>query len=333
MAKTVEEIARDLGVSITTVRLVINGQAQKYRISANTQKRIEDYVAQHGYVLNHAARSLKLRRSDAIGFVVPDLANAFFARLMAELEILCRDRDLVLLTASTHEDPAQENRAIESLLARGVDGLVIAPCQLPNHKQLFSKKNKTAVVLVDRDYNQLRYPTVQSDNYHSALDLARRLLAESPAELYFLCGRSDLPSIQDRMRGFAVALQEAAFPTPDGQIRQTGQDSAKAGYEMMSALIRAIGHMPAAFMCSSLLILEGVLQAIKEREGRIPANLLIGTFDDHAMLDLLPNRVLSARQDEAQLAVLVFDRLLEQMAGSEVTQMRNIVPCRLICRN
>lgn len=331
MAKTVEEIAKDLGVSITTVRLVINGQAQKYRISANTQKKIEDYVAQHGYVLNHAARSLKLRRSDAIGFVVPDLANAFFARLMAELEILCRDRDLVLLTASTHEDPALEDRAIESLLSRGVDGLVIAPCQLPNHKQLFGKKNKTAVVLVDRDYNQLRYPTVQSDNYHSALDLARRILAEKPAELYFLCGRSDLPSIQDRMRGFSVAMQEAAMPS--GWIRHAEQDSAKAGYEMMSGLIGGAGHIPAAFMCSSLLILEGALQAIKERGGRIPADLLIGTFDDHAMLDLLPNRVLSARQDEAQLAVLVFDRLLEQMAGGEVTQMRNIVPCRLICRN
>lgn len=331
MAKTVEEIAKDLGVSITTVRLVINGQAQKYRISANTQKKIEDYVAQHGYVLNHAARSLKLRRSDAIGFVVPDLANAFFARLMAELEILCRDRDLVLLTASTHEDPALEDRAIESLLSRGVDGLVIAPCQLPNHKQLFSKKNKTAVVLVDRDYNQLRYPTVQSDNYHSALDLARRILAEKPAELYFLCGRSDLPSIQDRMRGFSVAMQEAAMPNES--IHHAGQDSAKAGYEMMSGLIGEAGHIPAAFMCSSLLILEGALQAIKERGGRIPADLLIGTFDDHAMLDLLPNRVLSARQDEAQLAVLVFDRLLEQMAGGEVTQLRNIVPCRLICRN
>lgn len=331
MAKTVEEIAKDLGVSITTVRLVINGQAQKYRISANTQKKIEDYVARHGYVLNHAARSLKLRRSDAIGFVVPDLANAFFARLMAELEILCRDRDLVLLTASTHEDPALEDRAIESLLSRGVDGLVIAPCQLPNHKQLFGKKNKTAVVLVDRDYNQLRYPTVQSDNYHSALDLARRILAEKPAELYFLCGRSDLPSIQDRMRGFSVAMQEAAMPS--GWIRHAEQDSAKAGYEMMSGLIGGAGHIPAAFMCSSLLILEGALQAIKERGGRIPADLLIGTFDDHAMLDLLPNRVLSARQDEAQLAVLVFDRLLEQMAGGEVTQMRNIVPCRLICRN
>lgn len=333
MAKTVEEIAKDIGVSITTVRLVINGQADKYRISAATQKKIEDYVALHGYVINHAARSLKLKRSDAIGFVVPELANAFFARLMSELEMLCRDRGLVLLTASTHEDPELENRAIENLLSRGVDGLVIAPCQVPAHKQLFSKKSNTAVVLVDRDYNQLRYPTVQSDNYHSALDLARRMFAERHGPVYFLCGRADLPSIQDRLRGFSVASQESGFAVETAMIRQATQDSTSAGTEMMRVLMNELNHVPTGFMCSSLLILEGALQALKEREGRIPTDILIGTFDDHAMLDLLPNHVLSAKQDEAQLAALVFERLQEQMGGGEVAQMRNTVPCRLICRN
>src|SRR5471030_3271751 len=127
---------------------------------------------------------------------------------MSELEVLCRNRGLVLLTASTHEDPELENRAIESLLSRGVDGLVVAPCQMPAHKQLFSAKNSTAVVLVDRDYNQMRYPTVLSDNYHSGLDLARRMLAEAKGPVYFLSARADLPSIKDRLSGFSVACQE-----------------------------------------------------------------------------------------------------------------------------
>jgi len=214
-----------------------------------------------------------------------------------------------------------------------VDGLVIAPCQLPAHKQLFSKKSKTAVVLVDRDYNQLRYPTVQSDNYHSALDLARRMFAEFNGPVYFLCGRADLPSIQERLRGFTVASQESGIACDVALIRQAEHDSAISGAAMMRALMTELGHVPKAFMCSSLLVLEGALQALKEREGHIPADMLIGTFDDHAMLDLLPNRVLSARQDEAMLATLVFERLLEQINQSEVSQMRNTVPCRLICRN
>ncbi|MDR3412627.1 MAG: LacI family DNA-binding transcriptional regulator [Formivibrio sp.] len=333
MSKTVEEIATEIGVSITTVRLVINGQAEKYRISAKTQKKIEDYVALHGYKLNHAARSLKLKRSEAIGFVVPELANAFFARLMAELEVHCRNRGLVLLTASTHEDCELENRAIDSLLARGVDGLVVAPCQIPVHKQLFSPKNSTAVVLVDRDYNQLRYPTVLSDNYHSGLDLARRMLAEAKGPVYFLSARADLPSIKDRLSGFSVACQEAGITNNAGLVSRATEDNSAAGFQMMHSLITESGQIPRAFMCSSLLVLEGALQQFKQVSGRIPPDILIGTFDDHAMLDLLPNRVLSVRQDEAMLAALIFERLLEQMEGKELLSLRNTVPCRLICRN
>ena len=63
MSKTVEEIAKATGFSITTVRFVINGQSDKYRISAKTRQAVEDYIAIHGYSLNHTARSLKLNRS------------------------------------------------------------------------------------------------------------------------------------------------------------------------------------------------------------------------------------------------------------------------------
>jgi len=160
MPKTVDEIARATGFSITTVRFVINGQSEKYRISAKTKKQIEDYVAIHGYSLNHAARSLKLRRSDTIGLVVPDLANAFFARLMAALEIHCRKRDLLLLTVASHENAELENRAVTSLLARGVDGLVIAPCQAATLPQLLKNKARTSIVMFDRDYGHQLFPTV-----------------------------------------------------------------------------------------------------------------------------------------------------------------------------
>ena len=86
MAKSVEEIARATGVSVTTVRFVIAGQAERYRISLQTRERVERYIDQHGYVLNFAARALKRRRSESVGFVVPDLANPFFVRIVAHIE-------------------------------------------------------------------------------------------------------------------------------------------------------------------------------------------------------------------------------------------------------
>ena len=334
MPKTVEEISKETGFSVTTVRLVINGQSERYRISAATRKTIEDYVALHGYSINHAARSLKLNRSDTIGFVVPDLSNAFFARLMAALEALCRKRNLLLLTVATHEDPVLENRAVANLLSRGVDGLVLAPCQAAILPQLFKDSGRTAIVMFDRDYDSGAFPTVVSDNYQGALAMTQRMLRETSGETFhFLCGHAESPSIQDRIRGFSAACAEAGVANGESMVSLAAEDSIDAGRRMMQVLIEGKSHAPRAFMCSSLLVLEGALQQVKARLGRIAPDIVIGTFDDHTMLDLLPNPVFSIRQDEKALAQKIFEALIGRAAAKNASNSRSVVSTELLCRN
>ena len=333
MAKTIEEISRDTGVSVTTVRLVINGQAERYRISASTRARVEAYVAQHGYSINHAARSLKLNRSDTVGFVVPDLSNAFFARLMAALEAHCRERDLLLLTVASHEDPAIENVAIAKLLARGVDGLIIAPCQPHLAPALLKSRKRTPVVMFDRDYGAGVYPVVVSDNRQGSFEMARRMLQVTGGEAFhFLCGHADSPSIQDRIQGFTAALAERGIASDD-LLLLAGDDNADAGRHLTSMALNATAGVPRAFMCSSLLMLEGALQQLRTHLGRIPPNILVGTFDDHAMLDLLPNPVFSIRQNEAELTRRIIDDLVATLAGKTLSALRSEIPTQLVCRN
>ena len=333
MSKTAEEISIATGFSITTVRFVINGQSEKYRISTKTKKTIDDYIAIHGYSLNHAARSLKLNRSDTIGLVVPDLANAFFARLMAALESLCRKRNLLLLTVSSHEDPELENRAIANLLGRGVDGLVVAPCQPATLPQLLKNKARKSIVMFDRDYSPSLFPTVTSDNFQGGLELTRKILQETKGSFFFLCGHAELPSIHDRIRGFSAACEEFGLGDSESLLRLETENSPAVGRKLMHGLIDTLQCPPRAFMCSSLLILEGALHQIKSQTGHIAKDILIGTFDDHAMLDLLPNRVLSIRQNEDALAQRVFERLIQPMSERKGSQPCDIVPTELICRN
>lgn len=333
MSKTAEEISKATGFSITTIRFVLNGQSEKYRISAATQKQINDYIAIHGYSINHAARSLRLKRTDTIGLVVPDLANAYFARLMAELEILCRKRSLLLLTAASHDDPELENRVITNLLARGVDGLVIAPCQEVSLPQLKKTKSRPAIVLFDRDYSSSPFPTVVSDNYQAGLEITRQLLENADGRCYFLCGHSALPSIRDRTRGFLDACKEKGIRDGERLIRLEADNSPDAGGQLMQKLTAELGKPPRAFLCSSLMVLEGALQQIKAETGKVDKKILIGTFDDHAMLDWLDNRVLSIKQNEAALAQRVFDRLVEPLSERKKNSPHDSVAVELIRRN
>jgi LacI family fructose operon transcriptional repressor len=333
MPKTIKEISTEIGVSITTVRLIINGQAEKYRISQKTQKLVEDYVATHGYVLHHAARSLKLERTDTVGFVVPDLANPFFARFMAAMERHCRSQGLVLLSASTNDDPELETRTIDNFLSRGVDGLIIAPCRMPAHKQLFAKKSKVAVVLVDRDYPQNKYPTVSSDNAGSSRALTRQMIADVGGPVDFFCADTTLPSIRDRIGGFSEASLESEITNWERYVHSATEDCATSGRHLMRTLIESRGDRPRAIMTSSLLVLEGAIQELKSATGNIPNDLFIGTFDDHAMLDFLLNRIYSVVQDEDRLASLAFESVQAQMKGAVAEPLRMTVPCQIVRRN
>ena len=329
--KTIAELARETCFSVTTVRLIANGQAGKYRISEATAKIVEGQIQRYGLVVNHAARSLKLRRTDTIGLVVPELSNAFFARLAANLEELCRGSGLVLLTASTNENPDLEERAVRTLWARGVDGLIIAPCRPPDYDRLFAKNAKLPIVVVDRAYPGSRYPSVVSDNFEAGRALTRAVLAAGAPLAAFLCGQTTLPSIADRIRGFAAACQEAGIANWQALILRTGENSLGAGRALMAQLLER-GGPPSAFLCSSLMVLEGATQRLKEQVGRIPPETVMGVFDDQESLDFLPNRVFSARQNEAELASQAFARLTAPHVGKTTQPEQSVAPFQLIRR-
>ncbi len=332
MPKTVNEIARDTGFSVTTIRLIASGQAAKYRISKSTQQAVEDHIRRYGYVVNHAARSLKLQRTDTIGLVVPAISNAFFARLMEELERLCRSRGLVLLTASTDENPAQEDLAVHSLCARGVDGMIIAPCRRPDYGRVIGRSARVPIVIIDRPYAPSRYATIASDNFTGCLMLTREVLEKGGHRTAFLCGNPESPSIADRVRGFSAACHENGVSSWRDLVYQAPEDTVASGAELLDRALGLEDVAPASFICSSLLVLEGAMQRLKERVGRIPAETIIGTFDDHTMLDFLPNHVLSVRQDEAALAAAALQRLLERHAWGDSPPPPITVPCKLVRR-
>ena len=91
---TIDDVARIAGVSRTTASMVLNGHAERYRIAQATVERVEQVARELHFSPSHSARSLRNRRSQAIGLVIPDLTNASHAALAQALENLCRARDL-----------------------------------------------------------------------------------------------------------------------------------------------------------------------------------------------------------------------------------------------
>lgn len=330
LAKTVEEVAQATGVSVTTVRLVINGQAARYRISAATRERVGEYVARHGLSINQVARSLKLRRSEAIGLVIPEINNPFFAGLMAALEALCRADGLVLLTASTQERPDLVARALDTLVARGVDALIVAPSTPADRAAALAREVRFPLAFVDRLFDGPPWPSVASDHRRSSMELTAAMCAADPRPIAFLCANPDLPSIAARRDGFRQALGAAGAPA--GLELHSPQDGVSSGRDLMARLLSQHPLGTCSVLCSSLPVLEGALKEIRAGGGTLTPDLLLGTFDDHPMLDFLPCPVISATQDIAAIASALFSLVRGAKGRQEAVPAPILVPGRIVLR-
>src|SRR5690242_19925500 len=118
-----KDIARDLGVSVVTVSKVLRNHSD---ISQQTRERVLRRIKELNYRPNLAARALVTGRTHSIGLIVPDLVHPFFAEVAKGLSRVLRKRDYSLMISSSEEDPALEQSAIDQLLARRVDALIVA---------------------------------------------------------------------------------------------------------------------------------------------------------------------------------------------------------------
>ncbi|MGI9281704.1 MAG: LacI family DNA-binding transcriptional regulator [Endozoicomonas sp.] len=328
MTKTVDEIARLAGVSVTTVRLVINGQHKKYRISEKTRQKIQGIVDEFGYTINQTARSLKLQKTQTLGLIIPRLTNPFFSELAEEMERGCREAGYQLITVCSDDDEAFEAEVTRNLLNRRVDGLFVTPASEVRQKVIGSKKNKKAVVFIDRDFGTSHYPVVATDNEAGGMAIGKALgeiAAGLTEDLYFLGADINLPTVQARLRGLSAGLNKTGQPLTNRQTIIQGQSVRRDGYTIMQQLCESLGRIPGGIVSVSLPILEGAMEYLRQNYGKIPADMVIGSFDDHSMLEFCQNHVVSMRQDIPALASLSITLMKQLIAGEIPEKRQNII--------
>ncbi|SDQ86678.1 LacI family DNA-binding transcriptional regulator [Pseudovibrio sp. Tun.PSC04-5.I4] len=312
MAKKPDEIAKALGVSITTVRLVLGGKAEKYRISKATQARINEYVAEHGVKFDLTARSLKLKRTNTFGLIIPRLSNPFFAKLSEELEHRCRKQGYQLIISCSNSDEETEKTLVNGLVQRNVDGLFVVSSTVQS-QQYLGKTISKPLVFLDRGYGQTKAPVITSSNFEGGKDLSTAISAYAEGEpVYFLIGGCQQPTIMERARGYAQVMPEGQKA---GWIINSERNRTSDGEQMMLALWDKLGKAPQNLMVSSLPVLEGALAVLRGKLGHIPADMRLATFDENQMLDFLPNEIWSLKQNEAEWATAALQAMKETLEG------------------
>lgn len=293
------DIARLAHVSVTTASYVINGQAEKRRISQNTVERVLAVVEEHGYRPDQQAASLRRGQSRCLGFILPDLENPSYARLAKLLEQKARAAGYQMLIASSDDDPHSERQLLELFRSRRCDALIVASC-LPQDDSLYPElvASGLPIIAVDRALSPQHIRSVVSDDEAAGRQLTSSLLPAMPRHIGLLAARPELVISQARERGFRQALKgfEGRISVYYGE-----QFNRRSGYQQMQALLAEAGP-PDALVSTAYVLLEGVFDLLQEKPQSTWSGLRLATFGDNQLLDFLPLRVNAMSQQHERIA-------------------------------
>ena len=326
---TTHDVAKRAGVSQPTVSLVLSRNVNA-RVSAETRERVLEAARELGYVPNVVARSLVRSRSYAIGIIVPDLRNPFFAEVVSGAERVASEAGYAVLLCETREIPL--DRHIQTLLERQVDGMMmdaIGASSLP-----IAMVNRVNLVLIDEPPD--RWPGVASDAIGAGRLAAQHLLDLGHREFGFLGPATNVHAIRMRERGFMQTLAANGIRIDSTMLRRVAATAA-GGQRGMRALLD-LKRPPTAVFCINDLVAAGALKVCSIDGVRVPGEMSIVGCDDIELATLLMPELttiaIPARELGARAARLLLQALQESEKDHRTTpaKARKTIASRLVIR-
>lgn len=304
---TMVDVARTAGVSISTVSHVLNDTRN---VEPSTRARVLAAIAETGYRQDTLARSLRRSKTDSIGLIVSDAGEPAFAEMAHGVEKAAADRGLTLLLANSAEDMQREQRAVQTLLNRRVDGLILARAANSAPDLLSALQGeKTPTVLLDRLYRDVPFDQVGADNRDSMRQLANHLTEAGHRRFAVIAGDTRVPALQERLEGFWDGVRDASLPRED-QLVLAGEDMGALRSDLARDL--ADGTRTAVIAASTPLAVAG-LTAMEDAGLSTPTDIAFATFDGFNHPDLFQPRLTTVRQPAFDMGVAAVGLLLERL--------------------
>jgi LacI family transcriptional regulator len=321
----IQDVADAAGVSTASVSRYLSGQ------TVRTAEAIRAAIEALDYTPSTIARSLKTGRHNAIGVVVPDITNPFFAGLVRGIEDEARVNGYDVILGNSDESPTQEEALVQALITR-VDGLIVAPIIEEDQSILALSKTTVPVVLVDRSVTSAtNYDSVLVDNIGGIALAVEHLVKLGHTRIGFISGPLSSTPGRARHTGYVVAAAAQKldhFPelVIEGDFRE------ESGAAAMRQLWN-LAERPTAVIVANNLMTIGALKALRALRVEVPTEMSIIVFDDLSFAELLqPPLTVIARGDNdqgARAATLLIQRIegTRTRAGEATT-----LPVELIVR-
>lgn len=329
---TIGDIAKQLGVSKTTVSFVVNGKAREKHISKSLEKKILEYVDKVGYRPNQFAQGLRNGKTKIIGMMVEDISDPFFSTVARLIEEDAYTKGYKIIYCSTENDTGKTKELIKTYRTRQVDGYIIAPppgIEKDIHDLI---DDNLPVVLFDRTVPGLKTSNVMVDNYDASYEAVVHLIENGYQNIAMVTLQSDQVQMAEREKGYVDALEKHKKRPLIERI--VYHDEKENSINKIEGFLKANQQIDAVFFATNH-IAENGLESMRNLGLGIPTDIGVVVFDDHRLYRLFTPSITAISQPLEQIAEsainLMFKMLKDDYDFNDIERV--LLKSKLIIRD
>jgi LacI family transcriptional regulator len=325
-----QAVAREAGVSQSTVSHVIN---RTRAIAPETEAAVWRAIHRTGYVNDSIARSLRTGSTQTVGLAIAAISNPFFAEVVGAIERQVSAMGRTVLLVDTHDDPERELMAVQELVARRCDGILLAPSASPERTFDLLERRNVPTVLVDRfaDTGTLAADSVGVHNVEPVAELVDHVAGRGHTRVAFIAGLPGLGTSRERLAGFELGVQRNGLD-PDPDLVVVGGSDEQSSYEAASRLL-GLADPPSAIVAGNNAMTIGAMRALADLGLRVPEDVGLVGFDDFPWATLFRPRLTVVAQPLTELGTRAATMLHKRIADPSLPAREVRLPATLIVRD
>jgi LacI family transcriptional regulator len=310
---TLRDVAARAGVHPATASRALNPET-RLLVREDTARRVLEAAEVLGYHPNPVARSLRTRRSNTVGVLIPDLTNPLFPPIVRALEDRLAAAGYVALIGNTDGDGERERLVFQRMRARHVDGMVLATAHLSDPLLADAARAGLPVVLMNRMAQDHSLDSVSVDNERGMWMAVAHLAAEGHKRIAHIAGPQEVSTGFSRYRGFLSAMEAHGLEADPDLIITAKAFSIEEGLRCTRALLERRSDCAAVAAGNDMLAI-GCFAALEEAGLNCPADLSVVGFNDMPFMDRLRPPLTTIRFPHYQLGTEAAQLLLERIGG------------------
>ncbi|MTI61370.1 MAG: LacI family transcriptional regulator [Firmicutes bacterium] len=330
---TISDIAKDSGVSTTTVSRVLNNSGS---VSPETRERVLEVIKRRGYSPSATARSLSKRVSSTIGVIVPEVDNPFFGEVLRGITEVIDKNDLTLICCNSDDNPNKDKKALEMLKEHRVRGLVYTPAiDYSNKEEKRSLKKmlkdiNSPIVILDREIDYLDLDGVYFDDSKGMYNATKALIGAGHTKIGIINGTLDRVLARNRQEGYLKALKDSGI-IPIKRYMFYGDFRMTTAYELSKELLSMKDRPTAVLTCNNRTSM-GFLKALYELGESIPENISCIGLDRIEALDIMGINFNYIKRDAREMGRQAIELLINRMAFPDKEPIKRILEAPVVIK-